>query len=327
MQLSEPSALVTESPVSPWRDVAVVIGITVASAWLAARFEFNELLFAQTRKWEPLQLDEWPVALFVLAFCLVWLSWRRNQQTRVQLLARQAAEARLSGALEENRKLAHQHLRIQESERKHLARELHDELGQYLNAIKLDAVSLVDTTVGDNPAATDAGVSRHASERIIQAVDHVYGVVSDMIRRLRPVGLDELGLVAALENCVDHWRQRLPNARFSLSVTGNFEGLSEPVNVALYRLIQEGLTNSFKHADAKHIEIALQRSEAADESRELKLTVKDDGRGTDPTLRKTGFGLSGMRERVEMMGGRFAIDSAPGRGFSFEARLPAVGLE
>jgi two-component system, NarL family, sensor histidine kinase UhpB len=226
----------------------------------------------------------------------------------VQLRARQVAEARLARELAENRELAHQHLRIQEAERKHLARELHDELGQYLNAIKLDAVSISE---------------RDVSARIVSAVDHVHGVVSDMIRRLRPAGLDELGLIAALENCVDHWRQRLPDARFTLSASGSFEGLSELLNLTLYRLTQEGLTNSYKHAGATRIEVVLRREHTA-QADEITLTVRDDGRGADPQTRKPGFGLNGMRERVTMMGGRFDLDSAPGRGFAFEARLPAT---
>jgi signal transduction histidine kinase len=293
--------------VSPWRDIVLVIVITVLCAATAAHFELNERLFALTRDWEPLQLDEWPVALLVLALCLGWLSWRRYRQTLIQLQARQLAEARLARALAENRELAHQHLRIQEAERKHLARELHDELGQYLNAIKLDAVSLGE---------------REASARIVSAVDHVHAVVSDMIRRLRPAGLDELGLIAALENCVDHWRQRLPDARFALSANGSFDDLSELLNLTLYRLTQEGLTNTYKHASATHIEVALRRERTA-RGDEIALSVRDDGCGADLQARKPGFGLNGMRERVAMLGGRFDLDSAPGRGFSFEARLPA----
>jgi two-component system, NarL family, sensor histidine kinase UhpB len=296
--------------VSPWRDLAIVLAITLVCAFLSAHFELNEILFAQTRQWEHFQLDEWPVALLVLAVCLGWLSRRRYQQALLQLRARQVAEERLAGALAENRELAHQHLRIQEAERKHLARELHDELGQYLNAIKLDAVSM-----GENDA----------SARIVQAVNHVHGVVNDMIRRLRPAGLDELGLLDALENCVDHWRQRLPNARFTLHATGAFDGLSELTNLTLYRLIQEGLTNSYKHADAARIDIVLRRGPAAAGSGEdILLTVRDDGRGADLKQRKPGFGLNGMRERVELMGGRFAMRSEPGNGFSFEARVPAT---
>jgi two-component system sensor histidine kinase UhpB len=289
-----------------------VVLITLVCVALAAYFELSEALYAHTRRWEHFELDEWPVAAFVLALCLVWISWRRYQQTLVQLQARRAAEARLAAALAENRELAQQHLRIQESERKHLARELHDELGQYLNAIKLDAVSIRESATGE-PGSSAAEL---AAARTVDAVDHVHGVVNDMIRRLRPVGLDELGLVAALENCVDHWRQRLPETRFTLSVSGELDDLGELMSLTIYRLIQEGLTNSYKHAGATRIDIGVSRAA------EVLLTVSDDGCGMDMSTRGTGFGLSGMRERVELMGGMFSIETSPGRGFSIEARLP-----
>jgi two-component system sensor histidine kinase UhpB len=289
-----------------------VVLITLVCVALAAYFELSEALYAHTRRWEHFELDEWPVAAFVLALCLVWISWRRYQQTLVQLQARRAAEARLAAALAENRELAQQHLRIQESERKHLARELHDELGQYLNAIKLDAVSIRESATGESGSSA----AELAAARTVDAVDHVHGVVNDMIRRLRPVGLDELGLVAALENCVDHWRQRLPETRFTLSVSGELDDLGELMSLTIYRLIQEGLTNSYKHAGATRIDIGVSRAA------EVLLTVSDDGCGMDMSTRGTGFGLSGMRERVELMGGMFSIETSPGRGFSIEARLP-----
>jgi signal transduction histidine kinase len=121
---------------------------------------------------------------------------------------------------------------------------------------------------------------------------------------------------------VDHWRQRLPDARFALSANGSFDDLSELLNLTLYRLTQEGLTNTYKHASATHIEVALRRERTA-RGDEIALSVRDDGCGADLQARKPGFGLNGMRERVAMLGGRFDLDSAPGRGFSFEARLPA----
>jgi signal transduction histidine kinase len=133
------------------------------------------------------------------------------------------------------------------------------------------------------------------------------------------VGLDELGLVAALENCMDQWRQRLPQAHFTLSVSGELDDLGEITNVTIYRLIQEGLTNSYKHAGAARIDVGLSRGE------EVVLTLADNGCGMDMTKHASGFGLSGMRERVEMMGGTFSIETSPGGGFAIEARLPAAG--
>lgn len=314
---SEP---VTMSREAAWRDTAIVFGITAVSVILSARFNLNERLYGITRHWERFQLDELPIGVLVLLISLMWLSWRRYQHAHRELNARRIVEARLTEVLTENRELAQENLRIQETERKHLARELHDEFGQYLNAIKLDAVSICE---GDG---RDPALSIHAAELIMHAVDHVHGVVSDMIARLRPVGLDELGLVAAVEHCVDYWRHRLPVTTFTLSVRGDFENLSESLSLTLYRLIQEGLTNIYKHADAKQAAIALKRTRRRPgDAGEVHLTIADNGRGMQSSSGKSRFGLSGMRERVEMDGGTFAFNSTPGQGFRFEAHLPAIG--
>jgi two-component system sensor histidine kinase UhpB len=305
---------------SPWRDIMVVVGVTGLSVVLSVYFNLNEALYTFTRGGEHYQIDELPIGMLVLLICLVWLSWRRYEQARRELRARQIAEARLGVALVDNRQLAQENLRIQEVERKHLARELHDEFGQYLNAIKLDAVSICES------GGREREFSMNASRSIIRAVDHVHRAVSDMIGRLRPVGLDELGLVAAIEHCVDYWRQRLPDTRLILSIHGNLEGLNESVNLTLYRLVQEGLTNISKHARAAHAEITLERIESAESpGGELRLAVADDGCGMEPGTRTSRFGLSGMRERVEMAGGSFVLETASARGLRFVALLPANG--
>jgi two-component system, NarL family, sensor histidine kinase UhpB len=315
-----------ESPPTPpvralaWRDAAAVACVTVLAFLLSAHFEFSEALFALTRHWEYFQVDELPVGMFVLSLGLIWISWKRYRDANRELEARRIAEARLEAVLSENRRLARENLRIQEVERKHLARELHDELGQYLNAIKLDAVSIRDGGGDVARAAADA------SQSIIRTVDHVHGAVSGMIGRLRPVGLDELGLVAAIEHCVDEWRQRLPGTRFNLSADGNFDDLGESLTLTVYRLIQEGLTNISKHANATEARLALERIPGTQSTGdELRLCVADDGCGMDLGERRSRFGLSGMRERVEMSGGTFELASAPGRGLRFSVCLPAGG--
>jgi signal transduction histidine kinase len=298
------------------RDIGIVVAVTVAAALLAGYFELNERVFSFTRQYERLQLDEWPIVVFVLALCLMWLSWRRYRLARAELHARQAAEARLTQVLADNRELARQNLRALEAERKHLARELHDELGQYLNAIKLDAVAIRDVGgIGDSPAAL-------AATRTVLAVDHVHAVVNDIIRRLRPAGLDELGLSAAVESCVEQWQQRLPATQFSFSASGDLDSLSEHVSLTIYRLVQEGLTNSFKHAAASRIDIVLNR---ASETNEIVLSISDNGHGATGQERTSGMGLNGMRERAEMLGGTLAIETSAGQGFMVEARIPAEG--
>jgi two-component system sensor histidine kinase UhpB len=312
---SEPSNVSRESV---WRDAVIVVSITALSVLLSIHFDLSEWLYALSRHWERFQVDELPIGMLVLSICLMWLSWRRYEHARRELNARRIAEHRLGEVLVENRELAQENLRIQEAERKHLARELHDELGQYLNAIKLDAVSVCESR------GADASLSTHAAGSIIRAVDHVHGAVSDMIARLRPVGLDELGLVAAIEHCVDYWRERLPDTRFALSVSGDFEDLGESLNLTMYRLIQEGLTNIYKHSRARQAEIALERVNASSAGAgEIHLTVADNGCGMQSSTRTSRFGLSGMRERVEMEGGTFVLKSAPGHGLRFEVHLPA----
>jgi signal transduction histidine kinase len=305
-------------PDLPWRDSVLVVAVTLVTVVAAAHFELNESIYALTRHREYLQLDEWPAGVIVLLGGMMWWSWKRHRHARRELQARRIAEAALAEVLAENRRLARENLRIQEMQNKHLARELHDELGQYLNAIKLDATS-VQETAGRDPAFDVA-----AARSIIGAVDHVHRAVSGMIGRLRPAGLDELGLVAAMEHCVDHWRQRLPHTRFTLSVAGDCEDLGEAVNLTLFRLTQEGLTNVFKHAGARQVDIRLEGIEGpAGRRSAVRLTLADDGCGMAPAAPTARFGLSGMRERVELAGGTLLLASAPGNGLRVEAELPA----
>jgi two-component system, NarL family, sensor histidine kinase UhpB len=311
----------TPTPDRPVRDIAAVTLVVLATVILSARLNLNEHLYSLTRRFEQLQLDELPIDMLVLSIALVWLAWRRYRQASYELRARQRAEVRLERALADNRELGREILRVQEVERKHLARELHDELGQYLNAIKLDAVAIGEYD------GTQSRLVIEAARAIIRSVDHVHSSVGGMIASLRPVGLDELGLVAAIEHGVDQWRARLPDTRFTLSIRGQFEDLGEGMNLILYRLIQESLTNVYKHANARQVEINLERMKVgANGSEELHLTVADDGCGMQSHTRSSRFGLNGMRERVEMEGGAFVLTSAPGQGLRLEAHLPVGGV-
>jgi two-component system, NarL family, sensor histidine kinase UhpB len=301
------------------RDTVAVIIVTALTVALSVHFNWNEALYALTRREERLQLDELPIGMLVLLTGLIWLAWRRNRQARQEIRARRRAETQLEEALAANRALAKETLRIQEGDRKHLALELHDELGQYLNAIKLDAVSIRDGTARDLRGPVET------SDAIVRTVDHLHGVVSQMIARLRPVALDELGLLAAIEHGIDQWRRRLPDTRFSFRAQGSLDGLDEALNLTAYRLIQEGLTNIYKHANASHVEISLTRSADGGQG-ELCVAVADNGRGADLRQLAGGHGLNGMRERTELSSGIFSIDSAPGRGLRFEAHLP-IALE
>lgn len=300
------------------KDLMIVALIVIASALLFGYVEFSEWLFARTRQWEALQLDEALPILVVLSTCLSWFAWRRYSEAHAELTRRQAAEQQLASSLLENRRLAQQYLQAQEQERKSVARELHDELGQYLNAIKTDAVSIQEQVTGPQATAVSA-IIRHA--------DHLHAVVRDLIRELRPVALDDLGLQAALEHYLDHCQQRMPRVRFDVALEGDLDTLGEPLNLVIYRLTQEALTNVSRHAQAGRLAIRVSRSgPPCDVSDAVTFSITDDGRGTDPTENHSGLGLIGMRERVEMLGGQWRVTTGRGQGFSLFARIPVGAL-
>ena len=304
------------------RDLLVVAIVTLSVLTLAVHFELSESVLAVTRRFEHLQLDELVLTLLALSLSLTWFAWRRFHDAQAELARRRAAEEQLAKLLLDHRQLAQKHLHVQEMERKFLARELHDELGQYLNAIKVDAVSIqAKVPDGESPIWRGAAV-------IIQHADHVYAVVRDLIRRLRPIGLDELGLEAALEQYVDDWRRRLPQVQLRLSLEGDLDALGEPHALTVYRLLQEGMTNVSKHAGAKHVEIRVERSRsAAGRADEVLFSMMDDGRGADLSAGKPGLGLIGMRERIETLGGSLQVTAEPTKGFGIQAHIPAVDTQ
>ncbi|MES9992034.1 MAG: ATP-binding protein [Candidatus Thiodiazotropha sp.] len=208
----------------------------------------------------------------------------------------------------ENRQLNKRLLSVQESERRHLSRELHDELGQSISAIKAMAVTLRQQTA-DKPEGANA---------IIEVCNQMYGVVRDMMNRLRPVALEELGLVTAIERLVDGWNDHQEESFCALTILGNFDDIHEDTAITLYRIVQEALTNVAKHAMAEKIEIRLQR----DDKDEIALHVRDDGHGFDQNQRGKGMGLLGMRERVEALNGKISLASEPGRGVSIDIQIP-----
>ncbi|WP_061168896.1 ATP-binding protein [Caballeronia hypogeia] len=298
------------SPV--WRDLACVIGIALIAGALFAHFDFSEHVYWLTRRAERFDVDELPPTLLVLALGFAWFAWRRFREAQSEVSRRRALEEEAEHLLAENRRLASQAIAAQETERRHLARELHDELGQYLNAMSLDAGRIRDLSAG-----REAEIHR-LSLALMQSATHVYREIGGMIRKLRPIGLDEFGLPTALEHCVDGWRERLPEATFSLAVDGDFDNLSDALNITLYRLVQEGLTNVSKFARNARVEIYLARA-----PEEIVVTMADDGPGVDLAKPRRGLGIVGMRERVEALGGEFQIASEPGGGFLFCARVPA----
>lgn len=302
-------------PTTARRDLVLLTGGAVVFALLSVRLELSEHLLAWARPHERYQVDELPGVLLFIACGLAWYAWRRVAEVREELALRRDMEARLREALAENRKLAMAAMNQQEEDRRDLARELHDDLGQYVNAAKIDAVTLRN-------GGHEESVST-AADAIVKSLDHMDEVVRDLLHRLRPTGLDELGLSAALEDCIEGWRRRLPEVTFQLTIQTGVEDFDEATNITLYRLVQEGLTNVAKHSHATSVEIGLKRTA---EGGSVVLTMRDDGVGGTPVTRRQGLGLIGMRERVDALGGTFDAASLQARGFSFTARLPVSPL-
>jgi len=300
-----------------WRDALVVLGTTTIALALCIRLDVSEALRRLTAPWERLQLDELPPVLLVLAAGLAWFAARRYLEAGQELARRRGAEQRLAAVLAENRRLAQQYLMGQEAERKALARELHDELGQSLQLIQLDAVGL------HAEAGAAAPGLRARAAAILETCAQLHRVLAQLIRALRPVGLDELGLAAALEHCVDTWRARLPHARLGIAVEGDLTALPEAIALTVYRLVQEGLTNAAKHASPRRVDIGIGiAAPTGPQPAAILVAVTDDGCGVDPAAPTAGLGLVGLRERVVALAGTLEIASAPGRGFALRARLP-----
>ena len=147
------------------RDAVAVVVVSLAAAVTCVRLNLSETMVGWMRRHENLQVDELPGILLVIAACLIWFSRRRYLEASRELDLRRATEARLAEALAENQRLAQQYVDSQEHERKALARDLHDELGQTLNAIKLDAVAVREAI----PPAEDA--ARTATSAMIENIE------------------------------------------------------------------------------------------------------------------------------------------------------------
>jgi two-component system, NarL family, sensor histidine kinase UhpB len=293
------------------RDLIVVVLIACAAVIISVKFDVSEALASWSRPLEWLQVDELPGVLLVIATSLVWFSGRRYFEADRELKLRRAAEARLAVTLAENQRLALSYVEMQEQERKILAHDLHDEMGQYVNAIKLDAVM-----VGD---ASAEGTQVHAAAlAMIVNIDRVYAVLRGLIRRLRPVGFDDLGVLAALEHCLNEWRTRLPHVRIELSCAPQLESLDEARRLLVFRLVQEAMTNVARHSAATQVRIQIERVAR----RGVEVVIADNGIGADLEMPRSGLGLVGMRERAAALGGAVGVTSSRGAGFKVTAFVP-----
>ncbi len=205
-----------------------------------------------------------------------------------------------------------------EEERRSIARELHDELGQCVTAIRTIGTAIANRTESESSET-------HANAKtIVSVAAHIYDIVHGIIKQLRPSALDHLGLGETLHGTVASWNQRHPELDCKLHLAGELEGLDESVNIAIYRVVQECLTNVVRHSQATRAEVTVSRESAGQSGDVVVVAVSDNGRGlehrheSDPSR----FGLMGMRERVQAFGGTLDISGEPGQGVRVRAVIP-----
>lgn len=229
----------------------------------------------------------------------------------------------LAGSLEttlaERNALTQRLIAVQDEERRHLARELHDEFGQCLAAISAVAASAGQTARQECPALMSE------CQSIARTAAHMMDALRGALLRLRPPDIDELGLAASLEGLVAGWNGRGGGrTRFSIELSGGFDALSRDFAASLYRVAQEAITNAAKHAQASRVTLRLRMQEpaGADQRGRIELAVDDDGKaGADLTV-KSGMGLLGMRERVAALGGSLSFETSRPSGLVLRAQIP-----
>jgi two-component system sensor histidine kinase UhpB len=208
-----------------------------------------------------------------------------------------------------NRRLTQQIIRLQEIERKTLAQDIHDEIGQYLTAIHVDASAIV--------GSRNLSLAKESAQAISVLSMQMMDIVRELLQRLRPRAIDDLGLELALKELVAYWKLRQKRLLVSQSIPESLGQIDEDVSITIYRMVQECLTNISKHAHAKRIVVMVK-----DESKFVVISVEDDGVGFNTEVARQGYGLLGMKERVQGLGGVMEVVSVAGRGTKINAKIP-----
>lgn len=214
----------------------------------------------------------------------------------------------LQKSTQNNHNLTQQIIRLQEDERKSLARDIHDEIGQYLTAINVDASAIVN--------GRKLSSAKESAQAISNVTRQMMDVVHQILQRLRPRALDELGLGLALSELVHHWRQRCRSISVVQSISSDMGVVDETVSITVYRVVQECLTNIAKHANANRVTVKVMHDKQF-----IQLYIEDDGAGFDPAIAVQGFGLAGMKERIQGLMGEMKIESSFNQGAKVEVKL------
>ncbi|MEH2475303.1 two-component system sensor histidine kinase UhpB [Nitrobacteraceae bacterium AZCC 2161] len=225
--------------------------------------------------------------------------------------------AALGTAVEDKRRLAERVVSLQDVERKEIARELHDEFGPFLFALRAHASALQRIAGG---AAPDIVALQTHGNAMLAQVNELQGLNRRVLERLRPAGLTELGLREALGALTRLWREAHPDVVIEMAIGPSLGTTSETVELTIYRVVQEALTNVFRHAGATRVVVSIVPTINSDHDA-VAVCVQDNGAGL-PADHRLGLGLTGMRERVLALGGTMAVTSTP-QGVTVEANIPS----
>jgi len=248
---------------------------------------------------EPvLELTEWPL-MFVIAALVAWMAEKRNSTSRHYAgLFRRASERLLT---------------VEEDERRRVAGELHDGVGQVLTALTL--------TLDAAESEPDAAVARRHVATARTLADTALGATRDLSHRIRPARLEQLGLIPAV-------RDLASRSGFPVVVSAENDDAADPnllgptATVEVYRIIQEALANAARHSGAPRAQVSVLREDGR-----LKVVVVDEGRGFDPAeVSESGIGLAGMMERSRLLGGQLSIETAPDAGTRITISVPTSAV-
>ncbi len=221
------------------------------------------------------------------------------------------AEHDLDRTLKENQYLARHAIHIQEKERKFIAQEIHDETGQYLTSIRMDALAI---------QKSDLNKAIEIATRIASNTGHVQKTIHALIKQLRPIALNSQGLAEAIKQLAQDWRQHNHSTYFELDLGLDDYAFSEDINIVAFRIVQESLTNISKHTNASYVRVKVGIT-IIESQQTLVIEVQDNGKGIN-FKKPNGLGLVGMRERVESLCGKFSIDSEKNIGTTIISHIP-----
>jgi len=249
-------------------------------------------------------------------------AWPGETVTRLQLVAQIFTNALARQRLQEERQRSFDQLRalaarlesVREEERKRVAREIHDQLGQALTAIKLDLSSLVRGLPASHSPVLEKGIP------LLRLVDETIQSVRRISAELRPGMLDDLGLAATVEWAAEEFATRT-GTKCHLDLAAEQIAIDSETATAVFRIFQETLTNVARHANASEVSVRL-----AQEDGDLTLEVHDNGRGIgqDELAKASSLGILGMRERALLLGGTLTITGEPGKGTTVRIQIPEI---